>query len=112
MKKITSLLFTFLLFQFSYSQLESPVASPRAKISQKVGLVNIKLDYSRPSKKGRAIFGNIVPLNQIWRTGANQATTISFSDDVKINNQFVKAGEYHVYSVPVSYTHLRAHETS
>lgn len=100
MKKIISLLFTFLLFQFSYSQLQSPVASPRAKISQKVGLVNISLDYSRPSKKGRAIFGNIVPFNQIWRTGANQATTISFSDDVKINNQLVKAGEYHIYSVP------------
>ena len=100
MKKITSLFFTFLLFQFSYAQLQSPVASPRAKVSQKVGLVNINLDYSRPSKKGRTIFGNLVPFNQIWRTGANQATTISFSDDVKINNQLVEKGEYHVYSVP------------
>jgi hypothetical protein len=100
MKKITSLFFTFLLFQFSHAQLQSPVASPRAKVSQKVGLVNINLDYSRPSKKGRTIFGNLVPFNQIWRTGANQATTISFSDDVKINNQLVEKGEYHVYSVP------------
>ena len=100
MKKIISFLFTILLFQFSYTQLQSPVASPRAKVSQKVGLVNINLDYSRPSKKGRTIFGNIVPFDQIWRTGANQATSISFSDDVKINNQLVKAGEYHVYSVP------------
>ena len=100
MKKIISLLFTILLFQFSYTQLQSPVASPRAKVSQKVGLVNINLDYSRPSKKGRTIFGNIVPFDQIWRTGANQATSISFSDDVKINNQLVEAGEYHVYSVP------------
>ena len=100
MKKITSLLFTFLLFQFSYSQLQSPVASPRAKVSQKVGLVNINLDYSRPSKKGRVIFGELVPYNQIWRTGANQATTITFSDNIKINNQLVEAGEYHIYSVP------------
>ena len=100
MKKIISFLFTILLFQFSYSQLQSPVASPRAKVSQKVGLVNINLDYSRPSKKGRTIFGNIVPFDQIWRTGANQATSISFSDDIKINNQLVEAGEYHVYSVP------------
>ena len=100
MKKIISFLFTILLFQFSYTQLQSPVASPRAKVSQKVGLVNINLDYSRPSKKGRTIFGNIVPFNQIWRTGANQATSISFSDDIKINNQLVEAGEYHVYSVP------------
>ena len=58
------------------------------------------MDYSRPSKKGRTIFGNIVPFDQIWRTGANQATSISFSDDIKINNQLVEAGEYHVYSVP------------
>ena len=100
MKKIISFLFTILLFQFSYTQLLSPVASPRAKVSQIVGLVNINLDYSRPSKKGRTIFGNIVPYDQIWRTGANQATSISFSDDVKINNQLVEAGEYHVYSVP------------
>ena len=100
MKKIISFLFTILLFQFSYTQLQSPVPSPRAKVSQKVGLVNINLDYSRPSKKGRTIFGNIVPFNQIWRTGANQATSISFSDDIKINNQLVEAGEYHVYSVP------------
>ena len=100
MKKIISFLFTILLFQFSYTQLQSPVASPRAKVSQKVGLVNINLDYSRPSKKGRTIFGNIVPFDQIWRTGANQATSISFSDNVKINNQLVEAGEYHVYSVP------------
>ena len=100
MKKIISFLFTILLVQFSYTQLQSPVASPRAKVSQKVGLVNINLDYSRPSKKGRTIFGNIVPFDQIWRTGANQATSISFSDDVKINNQLVEAGEYHVYSVP------------
>ncbi len=100
MKKIISFLFTILLFQFSYTQLQSPVASPRAKVSQKVGLVDINLDYSRPSKKGRTIFGNIVPFDQIWRTGANQATSISFSDDVKINNQLVEAGEYHIYSVP------------
>ena len=100
MKKIISFLFTILLFQFSYTQLQSPVASPRAKVSQIVGLVNINLDYSRPSKKGRTIFGNIVPFDQIWRTGANQATSISFSDNVKINNQLVEAGEYHVYSVP------------
>lgn len=100
MKKITSLLCTILLFQFSYTQLQSPVPSPRAKVSQKVGLVDINLDYSRPSKKGRAIFGNVVPYNQIWRTGANQATTISFSHDIKINNKLVQAGEYHIYSVP------------
>ena len=101
MKNIMYYSFTlFLSTFFSYAQLQAPVASPRAKISQKVGLVDINLDYSRPSKKGREIFGGLVPFNKIWRTGANNPTTISFSDDVKINNQLVMQGEYHVYSIP------------
>tara|TARA_B100001250_G_scaffold264481_1_gene228046 strand:+ start:4632 stop:5483 length:852 start_codon:yes stop_codon:yes gene_type:complete len=101
MKNIFTLTFLLVFISyFSYSQLQSPVSSPKAKIFQKVGLVDISLDYSRPSKKGREIFGGLVPYNQIWRTGANNATTISFSEDIKINNQLVKKGEYHIYSVP------------
>ena len=84
----------------SFAQLKSPNASPRTNISQIIGLVKVNLDYSRPSKKGRKIFGGLVPFNKIWRTGANNPTTISFSDDVKINNKLIGAGEYHVYSVP------------
>ncbi|MDC3109448.1 DUF2911 domain-containing protein [Flavobacteriales bacterium] len=90
----------FLTFPLLNAQLKSPVASPRANLSQNIGLVNISVDYSRPSKKGRTIFGNLVPYNKIWRTGANQATTFSVSDDIKINNQLVPKGEYHIYSVP------------
>ena len=100
MKKIISFLFTILLFQFSYTQLESPVASPRAKVTQKVGLVNINLDYSRPSKKGRTIFGNIVPFDQIWRTGANSGTEITFSTDVEIADSQVSAGTYSLFTIP------------
>ena len=100
MQKLFFLLSIFLSAATLGAQLKAPVASPRAKLSQNIGLVNITVDYSRPSKKGRTIFGNIVPFDQIWRTGANQATSISFSDDIKINNQLVEAGEYHVYSVP------------
>lgn len=101
MKNIIYYSFTLFLFTYiSYAQLQAPVASPRAKISQKVGLVDINLDYSRPSKKGREIFGGLVPFDKIWRTGANNPTTISFSGDVKINNQLVVQGEYHIYSVP------------
>jgi len=100
MQKFILSILILLIFNFSFSQVQSPIPSPRAKIAQKVGLVNIDLDYSRPSKKGRIIFGNLVPFNQIWRTGANQATTISFSDDVKINNQLIQKGEYFIYSVP------------
>ena len=100
MQKLFILLSIFLTFSLLNAQLKSPVASPRANLSQNIGLVNISVDYSRPSKKGRTIFGNLVPYNKIWRTGANQATTFSVSDDIKINNQLVPKGEYHIYSVP------------
>ena len=100
MQKLFILLSIFLTFPILTAQLKSPVASPRANLSQNIGLVNISVDYSRPSKKGRTIFGNLVPYGKIWRTGANQATTFSVSDDIKINNQLVPKGEYHIYSVP------------
>ena len=100
MQKLFILLSIFLTFPVLTAQLKSPVASPRANLSQNIGLVNISVDYSRPSKRGRTIFGNLVPYNKIWRTGANQATTFSVSDDIKINNQLVPKGEYHIYSVP------------
>ena len=100
MQKLFILLSIFLTFPALTAQLKSPVASPRANLSQNIGLVNISVDYSRPSKKGRTIFGNLVPYGKIWRTGANQATTFSVSDDIKINNQLVPKGEYHIYSVP------------
>lgn len=100
MKAFMSFFLSVILFHFSYSQLQSPDASPRTKIYQKIGLVDINLSYSRPSKKGRVIFGGLVPYNQIWRTGANQASSISFSENIKINNQLIEKGEYHIYSVP------------
>ena len=100
MQKLFFLLSIFLSAATLGAQLKAPVASPRAKLSQNIGLVNITVDYSRPSKKGRTIFGSLVPYNKIWRTGANQATSLSVSDDIKINNQLVPKGEYHIYSVP------------
>ena len=101
MKNVFVLSFTFLLISFfSFSQLQSPVASPRTEISQQVGLIDMNLNYSRPSKKGRVIFGGLLSFDQIWRTGANNPTTISFSGNIKINNQLVEKGEYHIYSVP------------
>ncbi len=100
MQKLFFLLSIFLSAATLGAQLKAPVASPRANLSQNIGLVNITIDYSRPSKKGRTIFGSLVPYNKIWRTGANQATTFSVSDDIKINNQLVPKGEYHIYSVP------------
>ena len=103
-KKSFLLLLSLIIVKSSFAQLKSPNASPRSNISQIIGLVSINLDYSRPSKKSREIFGGLVPYNKIWRTGANNPTTISFSDYVKINNQLISAGEYHLYSVPTEST--------
>ena len=103
-KKSCLLLLSLIIVTSSYAQLKSPNASPRSNISQIIGLVSVNLDYSRPSKKSREIFGALVPYNKIWRTGANNPTTISFSDYVKINNQLISAGEYHLYSVPTEST--------
>ena len=103
-KKSLLILLTIIIVTSSFAQLKSPNASTRSNISQIVGLVSVNLDYSRPSKKSREIFCGLVPYNKIWRTGANNPTTISFSDYVKINNQLISAGKYHLYSVPTEST--------
>jgi Protein of unknown function (DUF2911) len=81
-------------------KLEFPDASQHAAITQRVGLTDISLEYSRPTKRGREIFGGLVPYGQVWRTGANQPTKIKFSDMVKIGGQELPAGEYAFYSLP------------
>ena len=91
----------FLLSSFyGFSQLKTPSASTAAEIEQVVGLTEIEIDYNRPSKKGRDIFGNLVPYGKIWRTGANSGTEISFSTDVTINGQNIKEGIYSIFSIP------------
>lgn len=62
--------------------------------------LSIKVNYSRPSKKGRQLFGNVVPFNKVWRTGANEATEITFSKDVKFGGQAVSAGTYALFTIP------------
>lgn len=81
-------------------QINMPQASPSAKISQKIGLTDVSIEYARPSMKGRKIFGELVPYGDVWRTGANAATLLSFSTDVKIEGQPVNAGVYALYSIP------------
>lgn len=81
-------------------QIEMPQGSPAAQVAQKVGLTDVTIDYSRPSTKGRKIFGELVPYGDIWRTGANAATVISFSTEVIIADQKVAAGEYALYAIP------------
>jgi hypothetical protein len=82
------------------AQFETPQPSPKATLSQRVGLTDVTLTYSRPSVKGRAIWGELVPMDKPWRTGANQATTITFSDDVTIEGQKLAAGTYSIVTIP------------
>ena len=81
-------------------KVDFPAASPACTLKQRVGLTDIEINYSRPGVKGRAIFGGIVPYGQVWRTGANQATKISFSTDVKLNGEDVPAGSYALFTIP------------
>ena len=88
------------IFGVAYGQIELPAPSPTATFSQKVGLTEVTITYSRPSAKGRKIFGDLVPFGKLWRTGANMATKISFEDDVKIGGKDLKAGTYAIFSIP------------
>lgn len=82
------------------AQIVAPQPSPFSKVEQKVGLTDVTIEYSRPGMRGRQIFGNLVPYGEIWRTGANANTTISFSDDVKIGGKDLKKGTYALYTKP------------
>lgn len=100
MKKVIVLLMAF-AFSFSgTSQIITPAASPSSEIKQVVGLTNIQIEYSRPSMKGRTIFGDLVPFNKIWRTGANATTKFITDKPVTINSKELAAGTYNVYTVP------------
>jgi hypothetical protein len=82
------------------AQLKTPSASPTSTITQRVGLTDVTITYSRPSARGRAIFGTLVPYGKRWRTGANATTSIKFSDDVTVEGKKVPAGEYGIYTIP------------
>jgi DUF2911 family protein len=82
------------------AQLKVPAPSPLQTVKQAFGLSDITIEYSRPGAKGRVIFGDVVPFGKVWRTGANNATKITFGDDVKIEGNAVAAGTYAIYTVP------------
>lgn len=100
MKKIILLFSAMILTVGIQAQIQAPQPSPFQKIEQKVGLTDVTLEYSRPSTKGRAIFGALVPFDAMWRTGANANTKITFSDDVEIGGKTLKAGSYAIYTKP------------
>ncbi len=83
-----------------FGQIKTPSLSPKSVSTQSVGLSEITIEYSRPSKRGRKIFGELLPFSQVWRTGANAATKISFSKPVKVNGQLLEKGSYTLLSYP------------
>ncbi len=82
------------------AQVKTPQPSPFAKVEQMVGLTKVTLEYSRPSAKDRIVFGNLVPWDKLWRTGANANTKITFEDNVVIDGKTLPKGTYAIYSIP------------
>ncbi|MCB0704107.1 MAG: DUF2911 domain-containing protein [Saprospiraceae bacterium] len=84
------------------AQITTPAPSPSSTLIQKVGLTDVEVEYSRPGMKGRTIFAadGLVPFGELWRTGANASTKISFSDEVKFGGVAVPAGKYALYTIP------------
>jgi hypothetical protein len=99
MKKLILSSFTFLSLTLN-SQITTPKASPLAKIEQKVGLADITISYSRPGKKDRVVFGDVVPFGEIWRFGANENTKITSSESLIFGKDTLKAGTYAIFTKP------------
>ena len=101
MKRSILFLSAVLVLSLANAQtLTTPQPSPTQTIKQNFGLGSVELSYSRPAKKGRKIMGDLVPFGKVWRTGANAATTLTFSDDVTIGGKEVKAGKYGLLTIP------------
>ncbi len=118
MKKLLSVLFAFVaisLVSTVDAQIKTPSASPFSKVEQTVGLTDVHIEYSRPSVKGRTIFGDLVPYGKRWRTGANAATKVTFSKDVTVGGKALKAGSYALFTTPSAANwdfHFFEHTTS
>lgn len=103
MKKMLLIAGMAAMFMVAEAQIQTPAASPAGSVSSTIGLTDVKIEYFRPSLKGRKIFGEkdvMYPHGTIWRTGANSGTKISFSDDVKVENIDVPKGEYLIFTWP------------
>ena len=100
MKKIILSLFVAAFAFSTNAQIKTPAPSPAQKIVQTVGLTEVTLEYSRPSLKGRKIFGGLEDYGKVWRTGANSNTTLTFSTDFMVDGKTLKAGTYALYTIP------------
>lgn len=98
MKKVLLALLAVGAFQLGAQDLPAP--SPFSKIEQRVGLTDFTVEYSRPGVKGREIYGDLVPFETLWRTGANKATAITFNTSVNFGEEAVAAGTYSIFSIP------------
>lgn len=103
MKKLPFLLFAIILCNFAalaQTELKKPEASQAAKVSQRIGLTDIEINYHSPLIKNRTVWGDLVPYGKVWRAGANENTSISFSTDVKIGGKQLLAGTYGLHMIP------------
>ena len=100
MKKLFLLVCVALVSVTMEAQINTPAPSPASKLIQTVGLTEVSVDYSRPSMRGRTIFGVFLPFDKVWRTGANMRTKITFSNDVTVSGQELKAGTYAILTKP------------
>ncbi|MDB2587318.1 DUF2911 domain-containing protein [Flavobacteriaceae bacterium] len=99
-KLIFSLLFTVAFSFGTLAQIQTPAASPEQTLTQSVGLSSVTVQYSRPAMRGRTIFGDLVPMDKLWRTGANKNTLVTFESDATVGGSPLKAGTYALYTVP------------
>ncbi|GAA4896450.1 DUF2911 domain-containing protein [Flaviramulus aquimarinus] len=100
MKKLLLLLMVSLAIGSVKAQVKTPAPSPSAKLEQKVGLTDVTIEYSRPGVKERTVFGDLVPYDKLWRTGANKNSMITFSTDATVDGQTLKAGSYAIFTKP------------
>jgi hypothetical protein len=100
MKKILTTAFLWLSFQAIAQQLDVPVSSPLQQIRQDISLSFVTLEYSRPSARNRVVFGDLVPYDKVWRTGANQSTKITFGEGIQLEGNQISPGKYALYTIP------------
>jgi tetratricopeptide (TPR) repeat protein len=103
MKKLPLIVFAIFLTSltaWAQTELKKPEASQAAKVSQRIGLTDIEISYHSPLTKGRTVWGDLVPYGKVWRAGANENTSISFSTDVKVGGKNLLAGTYGLHMIP------------
>lgn len=100
MKSFIALAVLLGIASLAIAQVDIPRVSPKASVSQVIGVTEVKITYSRPGVKNRTIWGGLVPYDKVWRTGANEATTFTTSTDVKVEGQPLAAGTYALFTIP------------